>query len=102
MGDGYWHQPVFVELGLGCVQVIEYRRQFLVDCGVGDNHKTTSYAHIARALAREYDCETLVVDLAGQQNDLAMQFGLLDEIQATDEPAPTRSNNNPAGAALDR
>lgn len=58
---------------------------YITKGGVG---KTTSCAHIARALACEYDCETLAVDLAGQQNDLAMQFGLLEEIEATEEPAP--------------
>jgi chromosome partitioning protein len=53
--------------------------------GVG---KTTTCAHIARALVGEHDLEVIAIDLAGQQNDLAMQFGLLEEVEATEDPAP--------------
>jgi chromosome partitioning protein len=53
--------------------------------GVG---KTTTCAHIARALVGEHDLEVVAIDLAGQQNDLAMQFGLLEEVEATEDPAP--------------
>lgn len=53
--------------------------------GVG---KTTTCAHIARALVGEHDLEVVAIDLAGQQNDLAMQFGLLEKVEATEDPAP--------------
>lgn len=53
--------------------------------GVG---KTTTCAHIARALVGEHDLEVIAIDLAGQQNDLAMQFGLLEDVEATEDPAP--------------
>jgi chromosome partitioning protein len=53
--------------------------------GVG---KTTTCAHIARALVGEHDLEVVAIDLAGQQNDLAMQFGLLEKIETTENPAP--------------
>jgi chromosome partitioning protein len=41
--------------------------------GVG---KTTTAAHIGVAAASEHDLDVLLVDLAGQQNDLATQFGV--------------------------
>lgn len=50
--------------------------------GVG---KTTSAGHLGRALA-ENGLDVLLIDLAGRQNDLAMQFGLDDAIEDVDAP----------------
>jgi len=51
--------------------------------GVG---KTTSAAHLAVGLHEEFDVETLVIDLAGRQNDLATQFGLAEQVAEIDAP----------------
>lgn len=51
--------------------------------GVG---KTTGAAHLARGLVEETDLDVLLIDLAGRQNDLAIQFGLSDAIEDIDAP----------------
>ncbi|RDZ50441.1 ParA family protein [Haloferax sp. Atlit-4N] len=51
--------------------------------GVG---KTTTAAHVAVAAQVDHGLDTLLIDLAGTQNDLATQFGLDDEIQDLDAP----------------
>lgn len=50
--------------------------------GVG---KTTSAGHLGRALSDE-GLDVLLIDLAGRQNDLAMQFGLNEIIDDVDAP----------------
>lgn len=51
--------------------------------GVG---KTTSASHLAVALHEEHDLDTLLIDLAGRQNDLATQFGLREATEDIDAP----------------
>lgn len=51
--------------------------------GVG---KTTSTAHLAVAAYQDHDLDVLLIDLAGNQNDLATQFGIADEIDEIDAP----------------
>lgn len=63
MADQLLRTAVFVEKG-----------------GVG---KTTSAAHLATAAARDHEFDTLLINLAGSQNDLASQFGF--ETTATDD-----------------
>lgn len=46
---------------------------YLTKGGVG---KTTSAAHIGVAASQQHGLDVLLIDLAGQQNDLATQFGL--------------------------
>jgi chromosome partitioning protein len=59
--------------------------------GVG---KTTCAAHLAVAAARQYDLDTVLLDLAGKQNDLATQFGLRDEIADNDRPVSAVFGDN--------
>jgi chromosome partitioning protein len=54
---------------------------FIEKGGVG---KTTACAHLGRTLAEEYN--VLLMDLAGRQNDLAMQFGIEDDIHDPEIP----------------
>lgn len=56
---------------------------FVPKGGVG---KTTSTAHIAVAATQDHDLNVLLIDLAGNQNDLATQFGIADEITEIDAP----------------
>lgn len=51
--------------------------------GVG---KTTSAAHVAVAAATSHDPDVVLLDLAGTQNDLATQFGIIDDVQDPDAP----------------
>jgi chromosome partitioning protein len=48
--------------------------------------KTTSAAHIGVSAAIDHDCDVVLLDLAGTQNDLATQFGLADDIDDPDAP----------------
>lgn len=48
--------------------------------------KTTSIAHIAVVAAQDHGLEVLLIDLAGNQNDLATQFGIADEVVNPDAP----------------
>ncbi|ELY91387.1 ParA family protein [Natrialba taiwanensis] len=54
---------------------------FLDKGGVG---KTTATAHFGVALHND-GFDVLMIDLAGKQNDLAKHFGLLDEIEASEQ-----------------
>lgn len=51
--------------------------------GVG---KTTTAAHVAVAAAQHHDLRTLLIDLAGTQNDLATHFGIGDDVEEIDAP----------------
>jgi chromosome partitioning protein len=51
--------------------------------GVG---KTTSAAHAATAAASDHDLDVVLLDLAGTQNDLATQFGIVDDVDDPDAP----------------
>lgn len=51
--------------------------------GVG---KTTSAAHLGVAAQDEHGLDTVLIDLAGTQNDLATQFGIGDEVRDVDAP----------------
>jgi chromosome partitioning protein len=59
---------------------------FLDKGGVG---KTTSTAHLGVPISEEYD--TLLIDLAGKQNDLAKQFGLWETIDENEDDWPNIS-----------
>lgn len=59
---------------------------FLDKGGVG---KTTSTAHLGVPISQDY--QTLLVDLAGKQNDLAKQFGCFEEVQANADDWPNVS-----------
>ena len=48
--------------------------------------KTTSIAHIAVSASRDHDLDVLLVDLAGNQNDVATQFGIEDDVDDPDAP----------------
>lgn len=56
---------------------------FVEKGGVG---KTTSVAHIATVAAQDHNLDTLLIDLAGTQNDLSAQFGLTDNVADPDAP----------------
>ena len=60
---------------------------FLDKGGVG---KTTATAHIGVCAARA-GYKTLLIDLAGKQNDLAKHFGLYDDLPEADERFPNIS-----------
>lgn len=51
--------------------------------GVG---KTTTAAHTAVAAVRDHDLDVILIDLAGEQNDLSTQFGITEEIDDPDAP----------------
>lgn len=51
--------------------------------GIG---KTTSTGHIGVAAHQDFGMNTVLIDLAGTQNDLATQFGLADEVAEPDIP----------------
>jgi len=51
--------------------------------GVG---KTTTAAHVAVAAAQNHDLNTLLIDLAGTQNDLATHFGISIDEESIDAP----------------
>ena len=59
---------------------------FLDKGGVG---KTTSTAHLGVPISEEYD--TLLIDLAGKQNDLAKQFGLWEAVVENEDDWPNIS-----------
>ena len=59
---------------------------FLDKGGVG---KTTATAHLSVPISEDY--QTLLVDLAGKQNDLAKQFGCFDEVEANADDWPNVS-----------
>jgi chromosome partitioning protein len=48
--------------------------------------KTTSAAHMAVAAATHHDLDVILIDLAGNQNDLATQFGITDVTTDIDAP----------------
>lgn len=48
--------------------------------------KTTSAGHMAVSGLQDHDFNTILIDLAGTQNDLATQFGLKDEVADPDIP----------------
>lgn len=50
--------------------------------------KTTSSAHIAASAVEDHGLDTLIIDLAGSQNDIATHFGLDEAIAADDNSAP--------------
>lgn len=50
--------------------------------------KTTTAAHIAAAAAKHHDLDTLIIDLAGTQNDIAAHFGLTDTINKDEDSVP--------------
>ena len=56
---------------------------FVPKGGVG---KTTTTAHIAVATAQEHDRDVCIVDLAGEQNDIARHFGIKEAATDTDGP----------------
>lgn len=51
--------------------------------------KTTSAAHIAVSAVQDHDLRTLVIDLAGRQNDVARQFGMADKVDEPRVPVST-------------
>jgi len=59
---------------------------FLDKGGVG---KTTSTAHLGVPISEEHD--TLLIDLAGKQNDLAKQFGLWEAVVENEDDWPNIS-----------
>jgi len=48
--------------------------------------KTTTAAHVAVAAAQNHDLNTLLIDLAGTQNDLATHFGISIDEESIDAP----------------
>lgn len=52
----------------------------------GGVSKTTTTAHMAVAAAQDHGLDVLLIDLAGNQNDLATQFGLADDVADPDAP----------------
>lgn len=48
--------------------------------------KTTTTAHIAVAAAQDHGLDVLLIDLAGNQNDLATQFGIAADVEDPDAP----------------
>jgi len=54
--------------------------------GKGGVGKTTSTAHLGVCAAQEHDLDVLLIDLAGTQNDLAANFGLVDTVADPDAP----------------
>lgn len=56
---------------------------FVPKGGVG---KTTTTAHIAVAATQHHDLDVAILDLAGEQNDIARHFGVKDEVQDPDGP----------------
>lgn len=65
------------------VDTIRRATTYVPKGGVG---KTTSTAHIAVSAHNDHDLDTLLIDLAGTQNDLATQFGLADDVLDPDAP----------------
>lgn len=55
-------------------------------CPKGGIAKTTSTGHMGVATYQDHGLETVLIDLAGTQNDLATQFGLADEVADPDVP----------------
>jgi len=50
--------------------------------------KTTSAAHIAASAVQDHGLKTLLIDLAGTQNDIATHFGLDEAVTVDDNSAP--------------
>lgn len=50
--------------------------------------KTTTSAHIAASAVQDHGLKTLVIDLAGTQNDIATHFGLDEAIADDEDSAP--------------
>lgn len=65
------------------VNTIRRATTYVPKGGVG---KTTSTAHIAVSAHNDHGLDTLLIDLAGTQNDLATQFGLADDVLDPDAP----------------
>ncbi|ADJ16793.1 ParA family protein [Halalkalicoccus jeotgali] len=65
------------------VNAIQRATTYVPKGGVG---KTTSTAHIAVSAHNDHGLDTLLIDLAGTQNDLATQFGLADDVRDPDAP----------------
>lgn len=65
------------------VNTIQRATTYVPKGGVG---KTTSTAHIAVSAHNDHGLDTLLIDLAGTQNDLATQFGLADDVLDPDAP----------------
>lgn len=56
---------------------------FVPKGGVG---KTTTTAHVGVSAARDNDMDVCIVDLAGEQNDIARHFGIKEEASDTNGP----------------
>ncbi|WP_122088609.1 ParA family protein [Halalkalicoccus subterraneus] len=65
------------------VNAIQRATTYVPKGGVG---KTTSTAHIAVSAYNDHGLDTLLIDLAGTQNDLATQFGLANDVLDPDAP----------------
>jgi chromosome partitioning protein len=52
----------------------------------GSVGKTTTTAHIAVAATQHHNLDVAILDLAGEQNDIARHFGVKNEIQDPDVP----------------
>jgi len=50
--------------------------------------KTTTSAHVAASAVVNHDLDSLIIDLAGTQNDIAAHFGLDEVVDADDDAAP--------------
>lgn len=64
------------------------QRRVAVYVEKGGVAKTTTAAHIAASAVQDHGLDTLIIDLAGTQNDIATHFGLTDRIAAAADSAP--------------
>lgn len=53
--------------------------------GVG---KTTTAAHVAASAVQDHGLDTLIIDLAGAQNDIATHYGVAETIETDENNAP--------------